>query len=272
MLEYQKDSILNDYKTLSLSKLYKKYGSTKYLMRSFLVSCGIDIKNPQKLRESIMKNGEKKCSTCNLVLSLDNFHKSNKKSGYKYRCKSCRSKIETRDPEYFKKWSHENKEKKSIGDKLYREKNFEKIKQYRSTLEYKEKKSIWDKKTYEKIKKDPIKNLNARVKSSMSGSIKYSKKNQYFKILGYTIYDLKKRLEQTFTCEMSWENYGKGGWHIDHIKPLVLFDLSKEDEFIKAWSLNNLQALSEKDNLSKGSMYENKRHYRNGSNKKSTKK
>ena len=262
MLELHKDAILNDYKTLSLSNLYKKYGSTKYSMRKFLVEHGVEIKTPQKIAENIIKNGVKKCNACNLILSLNFFGKYNNKCGYRHCCKKCRTLEKPRDPGYYKKWRYANKEKKSIGDKLYREKNFEKIKQYRSTLEYKIKKATWDKKTYEKIKKDPIMFLNARVKSSMSGSIKYSKKNQYFKILGYTVHDLKKRLEQTFTGEMSWNNYGRGGWHIDHIKPLVLFDMSKEEDFIKAWELSNLQSLSENNNCSKGSMYENKRHFK----------
>ena len=263
LLESQKEAILQDYKTISLSKLYKKYGSTKHLMRKFLEQNNIEIKTPQKINENIIKLGVKKCCVCNLILSLKEFHKSNNKCGYRSHCKKCRPIVDPYRPEYFKKWREKNFEAKSSADKKYREKNHEKIKLYRSTKEYKKKKSVWDKNTYEKIKKDPLSLLKARMKSSMSESIKYSKKNQYFKMLGYTVEDLKARLEQTFTEDMSWDNYGRGGWHIDHIKPLVLFDMSKESDFIKAWSLENLQALSESENCSKGSMYEDKRHYNN---------
>jgi DNA-directed RNA polymerase subunit F len=260
-LEDQKDVIIEDYKSISLSELCKKYVSTKYLMRKFLEKNGVEIRTPQTINENIIRLGVKKCCVCNLVLPLEKFHKSNNKCGYRSHCRKCRTLVDPYRPEYFKKWRKNNSEIKSKMDKEYRERNSEKIKLYRSTLEYKNKKASWDKKRYEKTKKDPLSLLKVKIKSSMSTSIRYSKKNKYFEILGYTVEDLKERLEQTFTSEMSWGNYGRGGWHIDHIKPLALFDMSQEEDFIKAWSLSNLQALGESENCSKGSIYENKRHY-----------
>ena len=29
---------------------------------------------------------------------------------------------------------------------------------------------------------------------------------------------------------MTWDNYSKKGWHIDHIKPVASFDMDNEDE------------------------------------------
>ena len=272
-LKDYKDQIIKDYETISLTELYKKYNSSKYLMRSFLVKCGIDIRTPQKVAENIIKEGIKKCATCKNVLTLENFHKSKNKykCGYRSSCKTCRTKNEPSRKEYFKKWAVENIELKSKLDKEYREKNSEKIKLYRKTEEYKKKKAKWDKIAYEKIKKDPIKCLSKNVKSAMSDSIKYNKKNHYFEIVGYTLENLKSHLEKTFKENMSWDNYGRGGWHIDHIKPLVLFDLSQEEEFKKAWSLSNLQALWEFENCSKGSWFDNQRHS-SKTNSKTTKK
>jgi len=48
---------------------------------------------------------------------------------------------------------------------------------------------------------------------------------------------------------MSWEN--RGEWHIDHIKPVSSFDKSEKMSVVN--SLDNLQPLWAKDNLSKGS-------------------
>ena len=63
-----------------------------------------------------------------------------------------------------------------------------------------------------------------------------------------------KHLESKFKEGMSWDNYGKGGWEIDHIYPLSRFDIkSKEDpNFKKAWALSNLQPLWKQENIRKG--------------------
>jgi 5-methylcytosine-specific restriction endonuclease McrA len=53
---------------------------------------------------------------------------------------------------------------------------------------------------------------------------------------------------------MSWENYGKFTWHIDHIIPVAVFNFSsfKDLDFKRCWALSNLQPLEAKKNHSKG--------------------
>lgn len=70
--------------------------------------------------------------------------------------------------------------------------------------------------------------------------------------LGCSIEELKIHLESQFQEGMSWGNYGLKGWHIDHIKPLASFDLTKEEELKEACHYTNLQPLWAEDNLSKG--------------------
>ena len=70
--------------------------------------------------------------------------------------------------------------------------------------------------------------------------------------LGCSIEYLKIHLERMFFPGMSWENYGKGGWSIDHIVPLCQFDLTNKVLFKKACHYTNLQPLWEEDNSSKG--------------------
>jgi hypothetical protein len=53
---------------------------------------------------------------------------------------------------------------------------------------------------------------------------------------------------------MSWENYGK--WHIDHIRPLTSFNLSDENQQLKAGHYTNLQPLWASENVRKGAKYE----------------
>lgn len=69
--------------------------------------------------------------------------------------------------------------------------------------------------------------------------------------LGCSIDELKAHLESQFTDKMSWANYGRNGWHIDHIKPLCSFDLKYEVQLKEACRYTNLQPLWWNDNLRK---------------------
>ena len=92
--------------------------------------------------------------------------------------------------------------------------------------------------------------MRSRMHSALTG-IAY--KHGLLSNLPYTTRDLITRLESTFSEGMTLENYGE--WHIDHIKPCCLFDMSKNSEFNECWALCNLQALWAKDNLKKGSKH-----------------
>lgn len=70
-------------------------------------------------------------------------------------------------------------------------------------------------------------------------------------MLGYSADDLKIHLESLFKDGMSWDNYGE--WHIDHIKPVSLFDKNEDVSVVN--SLENLQPLWDFENLSKGNKY-----------------
>jgi len=71
------------------------------------------------------------------------------------------------------------------------------------------------------------------------------------KDLGCSIEDLRKHLESQFKSNMTWDNYGVGGWEIDHIRPLSGFDLSNREEFLVACNYVNLQPLWKKDHMIK---------------------
>jgi hypothetical protein len=85
---------------------------------------------------------------------------------------------------------------------------------------------------------------------------KLNKNNKsWIKYVDYSVEELKIHLENKFREGMSWDNYGE--WHIDHIKPKSLFNITdvNSDAFKECWSLNNLQPLWASDNCSKGNRF-----------------
>ena len=79
------------------------------------------------------------------------------------------------------------------------------------------------------------------------------------KDLGCSISKLKIHLQLKFYRNprdfheyMSWDNWSRDGWHIDHIRPLASFDLSDPTQFKQACHYTNLRPLWARDNLIKG--------------------
>lgn len=70
--------------------------------------------------------------------------------------------------------------------------------------------------------------------------------------LGCTVAEFKTYLESKFQLGMTWKNWSRGGWHLDHIKPLSQFDLTDRQQFLQACHYSNLQPLWAVENLRKG--------------------
>jgi hypothetical protein len=95
-----------------------------------------------------------------------------------------------------------------------------------------------------------------RIRSNIASRIWYALRGYrggLFSRVGYTVEQLQAHLEARFQEGMTWDNYG--AWHIDHIKPVVLFDQTNPVEFMKCWALSNLQPLWSRDNIRKGAKY-----------------
>jgi len=162
-----------------------------------------------------------------------------------------------------KKWKENNKEHVSQYRKIYREKNLEKEKLndknwYKKNKEYKllycKKRNLIIMKQLKnryhtdisyKIKKLVRKRIwQAMKNNSRDNTIKY--------LLGCSYSQLKQHLENQFKDGMDWDNHGRTGWHIDHIKPCCSFDLSDPEEQKKCFNYTNLQPLWAEDNYKKG--------------------
>lgn len=105
---------------------------------------------------------------------------------------------------------------------------------------------------------DPKYRTNKAISRGIGKSLKSGTKagRRWESLVGYTIDDLMRHLENQFSPGMTWDNYGK--WEIDHIIPLSAhnFATPEDMDFKKAWDLGNLRPLWSPDNRSKGSSLE----------------
>lgn len=215
------------------------------------------------------------CSKCKTEKETDGFFKDKtKKDGCSSFCKTC-DKARLRD-----------KEKKKEMNRKYREANLKKIKEYEKQRwqanmdEAKERNRIYREKNretlnakcreYHKIHKKELTkkaternklrrqiDINYRLKLSLRSRLHEAlngrtKLEATIKLLGCSVPELEVYLESKFINGMSWSNYGRKGWHIDHIVPCNSFDLTKLEEQQKCFHYTNLQPLWYLDNLIKG--------------------
>ncbi len=110
----------------------------------------------------------------------------------------------------------------------------------------------WAKDRYEVRKKIPSVRLRWNLRSRLNTAIKHGwKAGSAVRDLGCTIPELKAYLEAQFRPGMSWDNWARDGWHIDHRKPLAKFDLSDPEQLRQACHYTNLQPLWASENISK---------------------
>lgn len=159
--------------------------------------------------------------------------------------------------EYIKQWTKNNRDKRRIIERRYKEKNIEKVRSwYRNWYKKNSKKKMsWNSRYLDS-------NINARLAFNLRTRVRKllerdTKTGSAVRDLGCSVKELKSYLEIRFTKGMSWDNFGE--WQIDHIKPLSLFDLQDREQFLKAVHYTNLQPLWKLENLSKGNKYEEKR-------------
>lgn len=99
---------------------------------------------------------------------------------------------------------------------------------------------------------DPQKNLARAIRRRLYMARKAEcKTGKTLDHLGCSWAELKIHLEKQFQPGMNWDNYGQGGWHIDHIQPLCAFDLTKEEHLKIACHYSNLRPLWQHENIAK---------------------
>ena len=157
----------------------------------------------------------------------------------------------------YKRNYHKYKDKKSQYHKEWSEKNRDRLNEYHRDWRD-ENRDKWreNKRLYQKKRKDsdPLYKLISNFRTAIYQVLKENnvvKNGHYFEILKYEPQDLIVHLEKQFKDDMNWKNYGK--WHVDHILPISSFDIKEigDGEFMKCWSLENLQPLWGEENIIK---------------------
>ena len=82
------------------------------------------------------------------------------------------------------------------------------------------------------------------------------KKESAINLVGCSIPKVRNHLEKQFEAWMTWENYGRGGWHIDHIRPCMSFDLQEEAQQNVCFNWRNLRPMWAAENISKSDNYD----------------
>lgn len=178
------------------------------------------------------------------------WYKKNKKKIAK-KTKTYRKKnivnIKTRKREYYL----ENKEHIDQKNKLYEIQNKEKMVKYRKSYYIKNKTLIHEKQSLylsNNIQARIKHNLRIRTRHVLKGKIK---SGTTIDLLGCQPEFLISYIEKQFKEGMTWDNYGRKGWHIDHIIPCSSFDLTDPEHQRKCFHYTNLQPLWAEDNLRK---------------------
>lgn len=197
----------------------------------------------------------KVCTKCKKEKDSSAFSKKGK--GLQSYCKQCK-----------KEWNEENKERLQIyfsqrnkrqdvllKRKQYYIQNKERILQKNFRYFEAHKEQIY-KQNNERDKlrrrKDSLYKFKQIVRKSVYKAVtkRVGKSQKTEEIIGCSFDELRVYLESQFQEGMTWENQGKGGWHIDHKIPLASAKTVKE--VIALCHYTNLQPLWEVDNLKKG--------------------
>lgn len=188
----------------------------------------------------------KTCRTCKLEKEKAAFclH-PNGKDGFSTLCKECKKEYRRseKSKEYDRKYKKTEKYKKYA---------IEYGKKYKRSQIYK---SWRIKYVKERILSDMQFKISLALRSRLSAAIKNNVKiGSSVTDLGCSIKFLKHYLENRFEEGMTWSNWKRDGWHIDHILPLTHFDLTDREQFLQAVHYTNLQPLWAHDNYKKSNL------------------
>jgi hypothetical protein len=196
----------------------------------------------------------KVCPKCTVEKTVDGFSKKKTgKGGLSWQCKTCDENYQKvyrvlnkqKAAEYKKQYQIVNKEKLNAISKKFAENNKEYTREHKR--KYNERRRILRKYKYDN---DPFERSVVCFRCGITRAFKskgWGKQGKSKDILGCDYETAKQYIENRFKEGMSWANYGKFGWHVDHIIPLAsaktLADIKKLCHYTNLqplWWLENI--------------------------------
>lgn len=222
--EYAKEQKLKTFftgKPCHNGHLCERYVSNKACLKCSVERC--KTKQYTKLKKKWRENNKEKCAEQSKKSYENNKIKCNERA---------------------KDWQKNNKDKVKIASHKWKKNNRDKVnkthKNWRSSNP-----------EYRRIIKVKLRdNIRSRLHIAIKNDFKVG---SAVNDLGCSINELKIYIENQFESWMTWENWGRGTWHLDHIRPLAFFNLTNRDQFLEACHFTNLQPLSAEENLRKHS-------------------
>ncbi len=249
----------------------------------------------KEINDKLKRTNEKKCGICGEVKKINEFgNREDSKDGNRFECRACMN-IQKKEYyrsnrtsilEKSKEYGVNNKDKRAAKNKIWRENNKKKIveggknyykenkevilnKMKKYNKDNKGKRAVSHKEWKEKNKEYILLKQRERYKNDINYRLSMNLRNRIIEVLkgknksattmeflGCTIEEFKQHLESQFTQGMTLDNHGYYGWHIDHIKPCSLFDLSDPEQQRQCFHYSNMQPLWAEDNFIKHTKYE----------------
>lgn len=138
------------------------------------------------------------------------------------------------------KWCEDNQERINAKPYAWYGNNRENVNKYRR--EYR--------------KRTPKNLLTERIRHLINYSLRrkgIERVNKCWGLLGYSVEELKERLNKTMPKGYNWQDFLEGKLDIDHIKCIKDFNYNNINDkgFKECWDINNLRLLTVYDNRSK---------------------
>jgi hypothetical protein len=202
--------------------------------------------------------GYKHCYSCETTLEQENFWKKS------FQCINCCRKYTGAKARRKGRETNDNERECFVCNTVLNIDNFPDETPYKGEKRKKRFcRNCFNVKIKNKLKNDIQYRLKFLLRNSVRKHLFTYKSCKTMNLIGCTIDEFKLHIESQWLNGMSWSNYGKSGWHLDHIVPCAAFDLTQKESQLICFNYKNYAPLWGKDNISKGDKLPNGENARN---------